>query len=184
MRYKSSEITALNKIYNATASLIKRKNFSDITISDIIRESKVSRSTFYVYFKSKEQILSQLCNDIFDRVNSEMNKKSSGSIKNNALQLKALLTNSFSLFLIDKDLIIAILNSNSSNVFLSQLRKRIKPLIIELIKYKELGNNDIPEDIKIHQYINGYVALLQYYLRHANNLPPETISDYYFSFYK
>ena len=64
------------------------------------------------------------------------------------------------------------------------LRKRIKPLVVSLIDHKLIGKNDIPMDIKVHQYINGYVALLQYYLRHGYDLAPEIITEYYLTLYK
>ena len=86
-------------------------------------------------------------------------------------------------FLEDKTLVLAILNSGASSIFLSQLRKRLKPFVQSMVEKKIIGNNCIPLDIKTHQYINGYTALVQYYLRHANDLSPETISDYYFQFY-
>ena len=49
---------------------------------------------------------------------------------------------------------------------------------------KIIGNNGLPNDMKVHQYINGYVALLQYYLRHGSDLTPDLISGYFFTFYK
>ena len=56
--------------------------------------------------------------------------------------------------------------------------------MVSLIDHKLIGKNDIPMDIKVHQYINGYVALLQYYLRHGSDLTPDLISGYFFTFYK
>ena len=46
-------------------------------------------------------------------------------------------------FLEDKELILSILNSGASSIFLGQLRKRIKPLVVSLIEKKIIGNNDI-----------------------------------------
>ncbi|MBR0439648.1 MAG: TetR/AcrR family transcriptional regulator [Bacilli bacterium] len=184
MRYKSDEISALNKIYNATSSLIKNKDYDKLTISEIIRESKISRSTFYVYFKDKDQILIHICNDIFDHIfSNKLNKEKNHdfSLSDDSIHL---LTHSFCHFLEDKELILPILNSSGSSTFLSVLRKRLKPLILSLVDKKIIGNNDLPLDMKVHQYINGYVALLQYYLRHAYDLKPELISEYYLKLYK
>lgn len=186
MRYKKEEETALNKIYNATSELIKSKEYNKITNSEIIKTAKISRSTFYIYFKNKDQIFTHICDDIFNHIfaknlHKEKNHDFSKE-KNN--ELIDIITHSFYHFLEDKDLILSILNSGASNIFLSQLRKRLKPVVTSLIERKIIGNNDIPLDIKTHQYVNGYTALLQYYLRHGNDISPEEISDYYFSFYR
>lgn len=186
MRYKANEISALNKIYNATAKLIKNKDYNDISISEIIKEAGISRSTFYVYFKTKDEILIQICDDIFDHIFSKSlsKEKEHDYSKSLSKDLTHLVEHSFHHFFEDKELILAILNSSGSQIFLSKLRKRIKPLIVNLIESKIIGNNDIMFDIKVHQYVNGFIALIQYYLRHGDNITPEEISKIYFELYK
>ncbi len=186
MRYKKEEASALEKIYEAVSSLIKEKDYSKITNTDIIKEANISRSTFYIYFKNKDQIFIHICDDIFNHIFSHSLKKEKHHdfSKDAPEELKHIIIHSFYHFLEDKELILSILNSGASSIFLSQLRKRLKPLVTSLVNKKIIGNNDIPMDLKIHQYINGYTALLQYYLRHASDISPEKISEYYFSFYK
>ena len=186
MRYKKEEEPALSKIYSATAELIKETDYNKINNSGIIKRAGISRSTFYVYFKNKDQIFTHICDDIFDHVFSKHLSKEKGHdfSKEKSDELKHLIVHSYYHFFEDKDLILSILNSGASNIFLKQLRKRVKPLVTSLIEKKVIGNNDIPMDIKTHQYVNGYTALLQYYLRHGNDLSPETIAEYYFTFCK
>lgn len=186
MRYKKEEQTALERIYSASVNLIKSKDYNRITNTDIIKEAQISRSTFYIYFKNKDQIFTYVCDDIFNHVFSThlTKEKHHDFSKYNENDLVEVMTHSFYHFLEDKDFILPILNSGASSIFLGQLRKRLKPLISSLIEKKIIGNNNIPKDIAVHQYINGYTSLLQYYLRHADNLSPETITNYYFTFYK
>lgn len=186
MRYKKDEDSALTKIYNATAELIKDTDYNKINNTTIIKKAGISRSTFYIYFKNKDQIFTHICDDTFNHVfDKHLSKEKHHDFsKEDPEELKHLITHSYCHFLEDKDLILPILNSGASNLFLKQLRKRLKPLITSMIDKKILGKNEIPLDIKVHQYINGYVALLQYYLRHASDTDPEIISGYYFDFYK
>lgn len=186
MRYKKDELTALDRIYDATSSLIQKEDYNKINCSTIIKEAKISRSTFYFYFKSKDQVVMHVCDDIFDHVfNHHLKREKHHDFsKDKPDNLKNMIVHSFYHFSEERDFILAILNSNASAIFLSRLRKRLKPLVTSLVEKKVMGNNDIPEEIKIHQYINGYTALLQYYLRHGYHLDPEKISDYYFKFYQ
>lgn len=186
MRYKKDELPALNKIYDASIALIKEKDYNKINNSEIIRKAGVSRSTFYIYFKSKDQIFTHICDDIFDHVFSKKlsKEKMHDFSKEKSEDLIKKVVHSFYHFLEDKELILAILNSGASPIFLKQLRKRLKPLIESLVEKRIIGNNSIPLEMKVHQYINNYTSLLQYYLRHEPNLSPEIISDYYFTFCK
>ena len=68
MRYRKEELSALDKIYFATEKLIKEKDYNIINNSEIIREAEISRSTFYIYFKNKDQIVTHLCDDIFNHI--------------------------------------------------------------------------------------------------------------------
>ena len=186
MRYKKSELSALDRIYDATAELIKNKDYNDINCSTIISTAKISRSTFYFYFKNKDQVVVHVCDDIFDHIFNHhlIKEKHHDFSKDKPDNLKNMIVHSFYHFLEEREFIIAILNSNASAIFMSRLRKRLKPLITSLVDKKIIGDNDIPTEIKIHQYINGYTALLQYYLRHGYEYSPEVISTYYFQFFK
>ena len=186
MRYKKDELSALDKIYVATALLIKNYDYNKINCSTIIKTAHISRSTFYFYFKNKDQVVMHVCDDIFDHIfNHHLKKERNHDFsKDKPDELKHFITHSFYHFLEEREPILAILNSNASSIFMNRLRKRLKPLITSLVEKKIIGNNNIPSDIKIHQYINGYTALLQYYLRHEYNLTPDQISEYYFQFYK
>ena len=176
MRYKKEEVSAIDKICLATTRLLLAKDYHSLTNSDIIKEAKVSRSTFYIYFRNKEQILIYICDHIFDHIFSKNLYK--------RMDLKSVLTHSFYHFSEEGELVLSILDSGASSIFLKRLRSRLKPLIESLIENKNIGNNDIPIDIKVHQYINGYTSLLQYYLRHATDIKPETIAEYYFTLYE
>ena len=48
------EIKTRQLLINTFYSLLKEKSYSDITITDIIKNSKVSSSTFYSHFKTKQ----------------------------------------------------------------------------------------------------------------------------------
>lgn len=65
---------SLNKICNATLSLLKIKDFLDITISDIQKTASVGRSTFYRLFDNTADILAFLCDNIFLEASQEFEK--------------------------------------------------------------------------------------------------------------
>ncbi len=64
--------TSAENIFAATARLLDRESFNEISVAQILTEAKISRATFYFYFASKFSVLSGLLeramNDIFETV--------------------------------------------------------------------------------------------------------------------
>jgi AcrR family transcriptional regulator len=64
--------SAAENIFAATARLLTRQPFNDISVAQILTEAKISRATFDFYFASKFSVLSALLeramNDIFETV--------------------------------------------------------------------------------------------------------------------
>ena len=131
MRYKKDELTALDKIYVATALLIKNVGYNDFNCSTIIKTANISRSTFYVYFKTKDQVIMYICDDIFNNI--FLKERNHDFTKDSIDKLKEMLVKSFFYFLNERDIVLSILNSNASNIFMSRLRKRLKPFIVALV---------------------------------------------------
>ena len=68
------EEKTLYKIHNSFVKLINEKDYNEITIQDILDDSKVSRSTFYAHYKTKDELLLSVSNHIFEHVFSKIIK--------------------------------------------------------------------------------------------------------------
>lgn len=62
-RQKQS-ITTKKKIYDTTVDLLETCDFNEVTIRKICKEADVSTGTFYLYFKSKHEILLETYKDV------------------------------------------------------------------------------------------------------------------------
>ena len=62
------EEKTIETIYQAFTNLINTKDFDDITIQNILDEAKIGRSTFYCHFKTKNDLLLKISQDIFEHV--------------------------------------------------------------------------------------------------------------------
>lgn len=52
-------------IFRAFDDLLSKKRASSITVGEIIEKADVGRSTFYAHFETKEQLLEQMCGELF-----------------------------------------------------------------------------------------------------------------------
>jgi AcrR family transcriptional regulator len=84
-------------ILNSARKVFIEKGFYHTSISDIIRETGLSRSTFYLYFQNKEEIFSKLAAQLYQhlltdliRLNKEAKTSKNNFKKNMEQSLKSL----------------------------------------------------------------------------------------------
>lgn len=66
LRLSSSERRAL--LLAAAARVFRRRGYASATVTDVVREAKVSRGTFYAHFDSKRRLVAAVAGDLLDRV--------------------------------------------------------------------------------------------------------------------
>jgi len=60
-----------NRIYKCAEHLFNEKGFDDVSIEDIVKLANVAKGSFYVYFKSKDELIAILINDYVKRVDTD-----------------------------------------------------------------------------------------------------------------
>lgn len=65
-RLKDSELTD-RKIQEAMISLLNEKSYERIKVVDITRMSEINRTTFYLFYESKEALLKEICNSFLEQ---------------------------------------------------------------------------------------------------------------------
>ena len=55
-------------IYEAFSGLLARKKYSQITVQEILDAADIGRSTFYAHFSTKEDLLREICDELFGHI--------------------------------------------------------------------------------------------------------------------
>ena len=69
-----SAIKTKDKIINAARTLIKDNGIDNVSVDDITKAAGVAKGSYYVYFKKKEDIISEIGCLEFRYINEEMNE--------------------------------------------------------------------------------------------------------------
>jgi AcrR family transcriptional regulator len=60
---KLKDENKIDDIFKATLKLVKLNGLSGITMQSVAKEAKIATGTLYIYFKSKESLITRLFNN-------------------------------------------------------------------------------------------------------------------------
>jgi AcrR family transcriptional regulator len=180
---KRSEKT-LESIFLAFSKLINTKDYDDITIQDILDESKIGRSTFYTHFKTKNDLLLNISQHIFDHVfsHSLQEEKSHDFSKDYFFDYKHLLTHILYHIRDEKDLIKGVLLSKGNGLFLEGFKSNLIKFTNSYYNnypYDEVNN--IPLELKKEILIENFITIIKYWIKNNFSESPELITEYFIS---
>ena len=160
-------------IKDSFLKLLENKNYNDITIQDILNESNIARSTFYMHFESKEDILSSITEDIFEHISSSNLEKENHHDFSNKKDFKHIFLHMLTHFYEDRNVLKAVFDNDS---------------IIELIETNEnifLTNNNVPESLTKKIVTIDIMNIIKRWIKEDDfSSTPEDICNYFYTLSK
>ena len=62
-------------IYEAFEALMMQEHYGSVTVAQIIERADIGRSTFYAHFETKDELLSQMCAEMFAHIFEGVNER-------------------------------------------------------------------------------------------------------------
>lgn len=183
MNKKEEKTIAL--ITKALETLLEEKQYSEISISDIILESTVSRSTFYSHFKKKDDVLRNVCTSIFNNVFSSSPKlESKEEMPLTFYDYRWMTTHIFFRFKEERKLIRAIFASGASHLFYSTLGKEVRNLMSVVLPQIKLKHPHVPDGYIKTAMSGAFVDLLKDYVVNEHSETAEEMTMYFYSLFE
>lgn len=168
-------------IFSAFTSLLAEKSYSKITVQEIIDAANVGRTTFYAHFETKDDLLKELCEELFGHIIGSAQDcththglYSDGSAPESVFchLLQHLQEN-------DKN-IIALLSCESSEMFLRFFKDSLNELVrSQFINQNRKANTDIPEDFLINHISGSFVEMVLWWIKGHRKQTPEDLDRYF-----
>ena len=169
-------------IFSAFIALLAKKEFEQITVSEIIDNADVGRATFYAHFETKEFLLKELCDElfchIFDAIDPSHNKhrhifdcNAPDSVFLHLLQHLQRNDNN----------ILELLSCRNNELFLRFFKTELQKLVIsQLPLFSSRKSEQLPDSLWINHITATFVETVRWWIDNGRKESPETIANYFF----
>lgn len=167
-------------IFGAFIRLLERKNFSQITVGEIIAAADVGRATFYAHFETKDNLLTALCDDLFCHIFDGSGGESHRHLfrcdapESAFLHLLRHLLN-------NDNHILTLLSGENHRLFTQQFEAHLRQLVAEQLPVFA-GRRDprLPEDFWIDHIAATFVQTVRWWAEQGMAESPETVAQYFY----
>jgi AcrR family transcriptional regulator len=165
-------------VYDAFAALLERKNYSSITVQEIIDEANIGRSTFYSHFETKDELLRALCSEIFDHVFAgNLTKERTHDFSSGKKDIRGEITHILYHLQDSGRYIKRILSCESGEMFMSYFKEYLEKMFNgEMDKVRV----DVPRDYLLNLMVCDFAETVRWWMKH-DEYSPEDISKFFFS---
>lgn len=164
-------------IHSAMTNLLKKKKFEALTVQDIIDEANIGRSTFYSHFETKEQLLEEICNEMFSHVFAqELTPKKSHDFSSRHEDITGRLAHILYHIQDHKGNIKAILDSEAEKVFVQYFSEYLEQTFADDIRHITAK---VPEDFKRRFFTESFITSIKWWIETGMKLSPEEMVECY-----
>lgn len=168
-------------IFKAFTSLLSTKNYNQISVQEIIDAADVGRSTFYAHFETKDYLLKELCEELFDHIiDTALGLPHNHSHYSCGTEKDPVFLHLFLHLQKNDRNIIELLSSQNNDLFLKYFKSNLKKLIIT--QYADKGllkNSKLPEDYLVNHISSTFVETVNWWISHNMLENPEKITEYF-----
>lgn len=168
-------------IFSAFSELLSEKNYNQISVQEIIDAANIGRTTFYAHFETKDFLLKELCEELFDHIIDTAMGLPHGHFHCSCASAADSVFLHLLRHLQENDLnILELLSSENNEIFLRYFKSNLKKLIVS--QYAEKGglaNAALPEDYLVNHISSSFVETVSWWIAHKMQESPETITEYF-----
>jgi len=169
-------------IYESFSTLLGRKSYSRITIQEIIDGADIGRSTFYAHFSAKEDLLKEICTELFARhiFPSAPLPAAEGDSRQAQENLQQMLAHTLEHLAMEKKMIRSILASEVRGYFLTWFQAYIDEFTRRYILAG--GKEDslcVSEDFFRNHISSSFMGTVQWWFDHNNEPEADEVARQY-----
>jgi len=168
-------------IFKAFTELLSQKDFTQITVGEIIEKADIGRATFYAHFETKDYLLKAFCEELFCHIfDTEHNKHEHRHIFD-CVGSDSVFLHLFQHLQKNDNNILALLSSQNNELFLRYFRNGLEGLIeSHFVLFESQRGNGLPDSFWKNHIVSAFIETLKWWIDNAMKEDPETITGYFF----
>ena len=168
-------------VFTAFSTLLAEKNYSKITVQEIIDTANVGRTTFYAHFETKDDLLKALCENLFSHIiSSALDCTHTHGLYSDKNAPESVFCHLLQHLQEDENNILELLSCESSEVFLRYFKDSLIELIqTQFVNQNRKNNMDIPQDFLINHISGSFVDIVLWWIKGQMKQTPEELDQYF-----
>ena len=163
-------------IFTAFNELLTEKSYHQITVQDIIDRANVGRTTFYDHFETKDELLKEMCSELFRHVFSDV-LAAEGTHDFSGGDSGSVITHMLYHLRDNKRNIRGILSCESGEMFLQFFRQYLNELFSSYLPQGKAPA--VPMDFLLNHISGSFVNMVQWWIRGGARESPEELTAYF-----
>lgn len=170
-----------NAIFQALTSLLNSRNYSTITVQDIIDTANIGRSTFYAHFDTKDDLLKALCRELFDHIIfTAIDKQDTHGLYACSNAPNSLICHVLKHLQENDNNILTLLSCENNDIFLRYFKTGMAELVrIQFLSDSGGRSSTVPQDFLINHISGSFVEMVQWWLETGRKQSPEELDTYF-----
>ena len=168
-------------IFTAFSTLLAEKSYGRITVQEIIDAADVGRTTFYAHFETKDDLLKELCQELFGHIiDSARDCTHTHGLYSDGRTPESVFCHLLQHLQENDNNILGLLSCESSDIFLRYFKDSLNGLIQnQFVNQNRNTNLDVPQDFLVNHISGSFVEMVLWWIKgHMKQTPVEL--DRYF----
>lgn len=168
-------------IFNSFSELLINNSYSQITVQEIIDGANVGRTTFYAHFPTKDDLLRELCTELFEHVFSEAPEaEQTHDFSMSAGATGAIVTHILYHLREHGKTMLILLTCESGELFQRYFHQYFNGLVTErILGGRKQENTAVPANLLADHISMSFVNLVRWWLKNDMKQSPEDIAEYF-----
>jgi len=167
-------------IFGAFNRLLSQKRYTNITVQEIIDEANVGRSTFYAHFETKDELLREMCSEIFTHVVSDhLSSEETHDFSDKDDDTDTVVTHILYHLKDNSKNIIGILTCESGELFLRYFKQYLNSVFTEYFGGQIEKSKELPSDLLLTHISSSFVEMVNWWIQNDMKQTPEQMESYF-----
>ena len=169
-------------IFRSFIELLSKKDFSQITVSEIIERADVGRATFYAHFETKDFLLKELCEELFCHIfDAENNEQPKHKHIFDCNAPDSVFLHLFQHLQKNDNQILELLSSRNNELFLRYFKEDLQRLVVcHLSLFETRKSVQLPDSFWVNHIASTFVETVRWWIDNGMKESPEMITEYFY----